>query len=142
MPIQRHGINGERHLIHRLFTTTVTLMVFRFPRIVLRLTMACLLLLCLAAESAAVAVRMTVDDQDTFEGHQHDALTQNAMMTFAHNDDRDTLRRGSSTSALITMYASHGALSHAEPFTVDPSGQTAHSPPSCPLHQEISIYRL
>jgi hypothetical protein len=34
------------------------------------------------------------------------------------------------------------SLALGEPFTIEPRGQTAHIPPSCPLHQKISTYRL
>jgi hypothetical protein len=52
------------------------------------------------------------------------------------------LRRHTSASTFLSMRPSHESLSLAELLTVDPSGQTAHSPPSRPLHQQISIYRL
>lgn len=129
-------------MIHRLFITTVTLMVFRLHRIFSRLTIACLLSLWLGAGSLGLVAHMNVEDQYTVEGQHHDDLNHKAMVKFAQHEKSDTLRRSNSASTFITMYSSHMSLSPAEPVTVDPSGQTAHSPPSRPLHQQISIYRL
>jgi hypothetical protein len=85
---------------------------------------------------------MTPENQDTVEGQQHHNVNQKAIVKFAQNEKGDTLRRNTSASTFISMYPSHVSLSLVEPLTIDPSGQTAHSPSSRPLHQQISIYRL
>jgi hypothetical protein len=117
-------------------------MVIRLPRIFSRLAIACLLFLWLGAGSLGLVAHMTVEDEFTVEGQQYDDLNQKAMHKFAQLEKRDTLRRGNTAFAFISLYAWHVSLFPAEPVTVDPSGQTAHSPPSCPLHQQHSIYRL
>jgi hypothetical protein len=139
---KRRRVHRQRHLIHRPFITTVTLMVFRPHRILSRLTIVCLLLLWLSAGSFGLATQVTLGNQDTVEGLQHGNLNEKAFVTFAQNEKRDTLRRNTSASSFVTMCPAHVSLSLAEPLTVDPRGQTAHSSPSCPLHQKISIYRL
>jgi hypothetical protein len=85
---------------------------------------------------------MTPATQDTIEGQQHHNVNQKVMVKFAQNEKVDTLRRDISASTFISLYASHASLALAEPLTIDPSGQTPHSHPSRPLHQQISIYRL
>lgn len=132
----------ERYLIHRLFITTVMRMVVQLRRIFSRLAIACLLFLWLAAESSGFVAHMTVEDEFTVVAQQYDDLTQKAMLKFAQPEKRDPLRRGNTAFAFISLYAWHVSLFPAEPVTVDRSGQTAHSPPSCPLHQQNPIYRL
>ena len=129
----------ERHLIHRLFHTTVTLMVFH--RIFSRVTIACLLCLWLDAGNLSVNAQMTGEHQDT-QAQQDGDLNHKAMVKFSQIEKRNTLTRGNSTTTLVNTWALHVLLSVAEPHTIDPSGQTAHSSPSRPLHQQISIYRL
>jgi hypothetical protein len=117
-------------------------MAFRPHHILSRLTIVCLLLLWLGAGGLSPVTQMTPGNQDTVEAQQHDNLNQKAIAKVAHNEKRETLRRHTSVSTFISMYPSYVSLSLAEPLTVDPSGQTAHSPPSRSLHQQISIYRL
>jgi hypothetical protein len=132
----------ERYLIHLLFITTVTRMVVRLPGMFSRLAIACLLFLWLGAGSSGLVPHMTMEDEFTVEGQQYDDLNQKAMLKCAQHEKRDTVRRGNTAFASISMYPSRVSLLPAEPVTVDPSGQTAHIPPSCPLHQQNSIYRL
>ena len=133
----------ERHLIHRLFHTTVTLMVFRLHRIFSRVTIAWLLCLWLDAGNLGVNAQMTVENQGTLQAQQDGDLGHKAMVKFSQIETRNTLRRGNSATTLISMCATHVLLPRAEPVTVvNPSCQTAHSPSSRPLHQQISIYRL
>ena len=131
----------ERHLIHRLFHTTVTLMVFRLHRIFSRITIACLLCLWLDAGNLSVNAQMTVEHQGT-QAQQDGDLNHKAMVKFSQIEKRNTLPRGNSATTLVNTWALHVLLSVAEPHTIDPGGQTAHSSPSRPLHQQISIYRL
>jgi hypothetical protein len=139
---KRHGANGERHLIHRLFHTTVTLMVFRLHRIFPRVTVACLLCLWLDAGNLSVNAQMPVENPCTLQVEQDGDLNHKAIVKFSQIEKRNTLRRGNSATRFICMGASHAPLARAERATVNPSRQTAHSYPSRPLHQQISIYLI
>ena len=139
---KQHRANGERHLIHRLFHTTVSLMAFRLHRIFSRVTIVCLLCLWLDAENLSAMVKMTVENQCALQAQQDSDLNHKAMVKFSQMEKRSTLRRSNSATTLTSMCATHVPVSRAEPVTVNPSCQAAHSPPSRPLHQQISIYRL
>jgi hypothetical protein len=116
-------------------------MVFRLHRIFSRVTVACLLCLWLNAGNLSVNVQMTVENQCTLQGQQDGDLHHKAMVKFSQIEKRNTLPRGNSATTLVSTWALYVPLYVAEPHTIDPSGQTAHSSPSRPLHQQISIYR-
>jgi hypothetical protein len=118
-------------------------MVVRLPGMFSRLAIACLLLfLWLGAGISGLVPHMTMEDEFTVEVQQYDDLYQKAMLKCAQHEKRHTLRRGNTAFASINMYPSRVSLLPAEPVTVEPSGQTAHHGPPCPLHQQHSIYRL
>jgi hypothetical protein len=139
---RKHGVNGERHLIHRLFHTTVSLMALQLHRIFSRVTVTCLLCLRLDAGNLSVNAQMTVENQCALQAQQDSDLNHKVMVKFSQIEKRNTLRRGNSATTLTGMCATHVPLSRAESVTVNQSCQTAHSLPSRPLHQQISIYRL
>jgi hypothetical protein len=137
-----HDANGERHLIHRLFITTVTIMVIEFHRNVFRVIIICLLCLWLDAGNFGTIARMMTENQCNVQVQQEDDIDQTMMVRFSLIEQRETLPRGNSGTTLVSTWGLHVPLSVAEPHTIDPSGQTGHSSPSRPLHQQVSIYRL
>ena len=105
--------------------------------------MAWLLYLWLDAGNLSVMAQMTVENQCTLQAQQGGDLNHKAMVKFSQTEKRNTLRRGNFATTLTSMCATHVPLPRAEPVSVvNQSRQTAHSPPSRPLHQQISIYRL
>jgi len=117
-------------------------MVFRLHRIFSRVTIACLLCLWIDAGNFSVNAQITEKNQGTLQAQQNGDLNHKAMVKFSHIEKRETLPRGNSATMLVNTWASHVPLSVAELHTINPSGQTAHSSPSRPLHQQVSIYRL
>jgi hypothetical protein len=117
-------------------------MVFRSHRILSRLTIVVLLLLWLNPGSSRLSTHMALGSQDAVEDHQRGHVKEKGFVTFAQNEKRDTLRRNSPASSFVTLCPGQVSLGPGEPLTIEPRGQTAHIPPSCPLHQKISIYRL
>ena len=85
---------------------------------------------------------MTLESQDVAEDQQCGHVNEKGFVTFAQNEKRDTLRRNTPACSFVTLRPGQVSLALGEPLTIEPRGQTAHIPPSCPLHQKISTYRL
>jgi len=132
----------ERYLIHRLFITTVTRMVIAIHRNFFQVIIICLLCLWLDAGNFGSVVRMMAENQCNVQVQQDDDINQNVMVKFSLIEKRETLPRGNSVTTLVCTWGLHVPLSVAEPHIIDSSGQTGHSSPSRPLHQQLSIYRL
>jgi hypothetical protein len=85
---------------------------------------------------------MMTENQCNVQVQQDDDIDQNVMVKLSLIEKRETLPRGNSATTLVSTWGLHVPLSVAELHTIDPSGQTGHSSPSRPLHQQVSIYRL
>ncbi len=85
---------------------------------------------------------MILGSQDAVEDEQRGQVNEKGFVTFAQNEKRDTLRRNAPGCSFVTLRPGQVSLALGEPLTIEPRGQTAHIPPSCPLHQKISTYRL
>ena len=129
-------------MIHRLFITTVTLMIIAIHRNVFQVIILCLLCLWLDAGTVGRVAGMMTEHQCNVQVQQDDDINQNVMVKFSLIEKRETLPRGNSVTTLVCTSGLPVPLSVAEPHIIDSSGQTGHSSPSRPLHQQLSIYRL
>src|SRR6476620_809281 len=100
-----------------------------------------LVVLCIGSGGLALVPPLSMD-QPALEGQQHHDANQKAIAELAQAQKADTARRAASPSIPLGIGLSQASRSCAGSPQIEPDGQTDHRPPTRPLRQYISVYRI